>query len=79
MFHKTYHQNQLVRASLHAVLENISYTDLHFLHFLHHKQVACAGLLSIWDDFHITHYFDVLSLVQDLINLTLIFTILIGY
>ena len=35
--------------------------------------------LSIWDDFHITHYFDVLSLVQDLINLTLIFTILIGH
>ena len=43
-FHKTYHKDQLVGASIHAVFIQMSYTNLHFLLFLHQKQVACAGL-----------------------------------
>ena len=47
---------QLVVASMHSVLTQSSYTDLHFLLFLYHKLTV------------ITHKLDDMSLDQDIIN-----------
>ena len=54
--YQIYHDYQLVVASMHSVLAQSSYTDLHFLLFLYHKLAV------------ITHKLDDMSLDEDIIN-----------
>ena len=63
-----------------TVLVQISYTNLCFLQFMHHKQVVCAGLHTLhleWFSHHALTWYSVAW--PSIVNLNLIFTRLTCY